>query len=300
LALPLAPWLMVIHGALLVAVQLQPAAAWTLKVREPPAAGTVVDSGDRVIVHDCPWVTVNVRPAIVRVPLRAAPEFEATLNRTVPLPLPLLPCVIVSQGALLVADQAHPAEALTATSPVPPAMSNACDSGEIENEHPGDWFTVTVWFATVSVPARAGPLVAWTENVTVPSPLPDDPAVTVIHDAPLAAVHAHPGAAVTVMVPVPPAEFMVCVTGATWKEQPGDCSTVNGLPATTRNPVRAGPAVGSTEKFTTPGPDPVAPCVMDIQGTLLALTHGHAAALATLVDPFPPAAPKACDCGLME
>jgi hypothetical protein len=41
--------------------------------------------------------------------------------------------------------------------------------------------------------------------VTVPDPDPAAPAVTVIHEALLTAVHAHPVPALTVVLPVPPA-----------------------------------------------------------------------------------------------
>ena len=37
------------------------------------------------------------------------------------MPLPLVPALIVNQAALLVALQVHPAAAVTATEPVPPA-----------------------------------------------------------------------------------------------------------------------------------------------------------------------------------
>ena len=49
-------------------------------------------------------------------------------------------------------------------------------------------------------------VLAPTEYATVPLPVPLVPAVTVIHDALLAAVHAHePAFAVTETVPAPPA-----------------------------------------------------------------------------------------------
>ena len=137
------------------------------------------------------------------------------------------------------------------------------------------------------------------ENVTVPSPVPEDPAVTVIHGTPLAAVQVQPGAAATAIVPVPPVALTDCVVGATWNEQPGDCSTVNGLPATSTVPRRSGPVVESTKNVTTPGPAPEAPCVMRIHGTLTPLTHGQPGPVARLIVPLPPDDPKVCDCGLM-
>ena len=65
-----------------------------------------------------------VVPPMLSVPLRAAPEFAATVNATVPLPLPVAPDEIVMNVALLVAVHAHPVAAVTDTDPVPPAAPN--------------------------------------------------------------------------------------------------------------------------------------------------------------------------------
>ena len=63
---------------------------------------------------------MNVRPAIVTVPVRSLSlsVFVATLNATEPLPLPLAPDVTVIQFALLLAVHAQPVPADTATVPV--------------------------------------------------------------------------------------------------------------------------------------------------------------------------------------
>jgi hypothetical protein len=67
---------MVIHASLLVAVQPQPAPAVT--AIEPLAASAdprFEDVGEIATVHGVPaWVTVNVCPAIVIVPLRDVVE----------------------------------------------------------------------------------------------------------------------------------------------------------------------------------------------------------------------------------
>jgi hypothetical protein len=55
---------------------------------------------------------------------------------------------------------------------------------------------------------------AATEYVTVPLPTPFVPAVTEIHATLLTAVHTHPAAAVTVVVPVPPTAVKELVVGA--------------------------------------------------------------------------------------
>lgn len=60
-------------------------------------------------------MTVNVWPATVIVPVRAAPVFAATLKVTLPLPLPVAPAVIAIHEALLVAVHPQPLPAVTAT-----------------------------------------------------------------------------------------------------------------------------------------------------------------------------------------
>jgi hypothetical protein len=59
------------------------------------------------------------------------------------------------------------------------------------------WFTVNVWPAIVTVPALAAPVFAAMLMPTEPLPVPDAPAVTVIHGAPLAAVHVQTAVVVT-------------------------------------------------------------------------------------------------------
>ena len=73
------------------------------------------------------WLTVNACPAMVIVPVRAAPvEFAATLKATVPFPLPLAPLVTVTQLTPLIAVQEQPLPvAVTAIEPEPPAASIA-------------------------------------------------------------------------------------------------------------------------------------------------------------------------------
>jgi hypothetical protein len=77
-------------------------------------------------------VTVNSWPAIVIVPLRAAPAFAATLYPTEPFPVPVAPAVTVSHGALLTAVQAHPAPDVTVTVPAYAFASTFWLGGAIE------------------------------------------------------------------------------------------------------------------------------------------------------------------------
>jgi len=67
------------------------------------------------------WVIEMAVPAMVSVAMRSAPELTATLNWTVPLPVPLAPWEMVTKRPLLVAVHAPPAAAVTATVPVPPS-----------------------------------------------------------------------------------------------------------------------------------------------------------------------------------
>ena len=75
---------------------------------------------------------------MVSVPLRAVPVLAATLNATVPLPVPDAPLVTVSQGTLAAAVHAHDAaEAVTVVDPVPPVSDTDCAVGAIVNVHGG-------------------------------------------------------------------------------------------------------------------------------------------------------------------
>jgi hypothetical protein len=69
--------------------------------------------------------------------VRAVPGFAATMNVTVPLPLPDVALLMVIHGALLVAVQAHPAVVVIATLPTPPVASMFCVAGAIEYVHAG-------------------------------------------------------------------------------------------------------------------------------------------------------------------
>ena len=81
---------------------------------------------------------MNVLPATVSVPVReVVAVVAATVKPTDPVPVPLPPALILSQPALLVADQPQPAPAVTPTVPVPPAAVNDRETGEIAGAHGG-------------------------------------------------------------------------------------------------------------------------------------------------------------------
>ena len=120
LPLPLAPAVMVIQALLLVAVQEHPVAVVTLTDPDPPLAGRLCEVGLMMNTQPLFCVTVKVCPATVIVPMRCGPVLAATVNSTVPLPLPLAPLEMVIQAALLIAVQAQPVTVVTLTEPDPP------------------------------------------------------------------------------------------------------------------------------------------------------------------------------------
>ena len=81
---------------------------------------------------------------MVSAPERGPPEFAATLDCTVPLPLPLAPEATVSHGTVLAAVQSQPAPAVTETLPVPPPDGGLAAGGRIESVQPLPWLTVKV------------------------------------------------------------------------------------------------------------------------------------------------------------
>jgi hypothetical protein len=132
------------------------------------------------------------------------------------LPLPAAPALTVIHVALLLAVQAQPVAAVTATVPVPAADATLAVVGEIVGLHgaAGCCVTVNVDPEIVSVPVRlVVPVLVPLLNVTVPPPEPNAPAVTMIHETLLTAVHEQPAPAVTVVLPVPPAAAIDCDEG---------------------------------------------------------------------------------------
>ena len=157
------PFAMVIHGALLAAVQLQSAPVATLTATPPPASSTDASFAESAYVHPCAWVTTNGCPAIVSVADRVGPLLGLTTSETAPVPLVLVPpAVIVIQSTGLVAVHVHPAVVVTATLPVPPSGPVWYAAGMSEYEHPCDCVIAKRRPATVITPVRGGPAVAAT------------------------------------------------------------------------------------------------------------------------------------------
>lgn len=190
------------QAALLNDVQAQPVAVVTDTDVVSPAAGELRIVGVRPKVHAvvAACVTVSVSPPMVTVPVRCAPVLPATTTVTVPSPVPEAPAVTISQFALLAAVQAQVLVVVTATGMVSPIEGEFLVDGEIENVHDVVAACVTVngWPAISIVPVRCdSPVLAATAIVTLPSPVPDPPALTVSHDALLVVVQAQALPAVT-------------------------------------------------------------------------------------------------------
>jgi hypothetical protein len=81
----------------------------------------------------------------------------------VPLPLVAEPAPMVSQEALDVVFQLHPAPAVTLVEPLPPDAPTLALVGANAYVQPADWLTVTVRPATVRLPLRSAPPLAATE-----------------------------------------------------------------------------------------------------------------------------------------
>ncbi len=164
-------------------------------------------------------VIVNVLPPAVIVAVRdVAAVLAATVNATVPLPVPDAPPVMLTQDALSVAA-VHAqlfAEAVNAMEPAPPAAGRFCSEGEIEKVHAAGaaaCVTVNVLPAMLMVPLRLEPVLASTRYSIDPLPLPDAPDVMVSQLAAAAALQVQPDPAVTRIVPVAPSAPKLVVEG---------------------------------------------------------------------------------------
>ncbi len=97
----------VIHGTLVVAVQVQPAPAFTAMLPDPPAAPTGWPVGLIATEQPVPCVTFTVWPATVSVPVRIGPLVGCAAYVTVPVPVLCAPLTIESQSEFGFAVQAH-------------------------------------------------------------------------------------------------------------------------------------------------------------------------------------------------
>jgi len=140
-----------------VAVHEHPAGADTATVPVPLADEKESEVLAIVTTHALPaWLTVKVLPLLEMVPERAVElAFGATVNATLPGPLPDAALVSVIHAALLVAVQPQPAAAVTVTLPLSPLASAASEVGEIVTLQGAPFcVTLNVFPAIVTVPAR--------------------------------------------------------------------------------------------------------------------------------------------------
>ena len=119
---PLAPEVIVSQLALLVAVHPQPLPLDTLTDPLPPAAGTFCPDEDSEYEQPFPCCTVNVWPPAVIAPLRGGPLLAAAVKRTVPLPVPLAPDVMVIHGTADEAVHSQPPADLHVERPLPASV----------------------------------------------------------------------------------------------------------------------------------------------------------------------------------
>ncbi len=313
--MPEAPPVTVSQGRLLVADQLHPAPVVTVTVS--PATASPSRANERgATVNEQPEACeiANVRPATVIVPVRSAALLSATLNATVPLPVPAAADVNVIQVSDATAVQLHAAAAVTPMGvPVPPAAPNDCDDRLMSNVQPSSWLTVNVLSPTEIAPVRAGPGLAATENVTVPLPVPEIPFVMVSQLAVLAAVQAQVAGAVTAMViALPPEDAAVCVVGDVAYVQTGPvgggggdggapaCVAVRVWPAMVIVPTRSAPALIPTMKCS--GPLPVLPAgaAIEIHGTWDEAVQEQPTWVVTSILSGPPSGPNDRAAGKIE
>jgi len=160
------------------------------------------------------WLIVTICPATVSVPVRDAPPLEATLNVTVPVPVPLVRPVRELHDVLLVADHSHVDGAVIDVES--PLVADA-ETEMVRGETVGlaqlgggaSWSIVTDWPAMTTEAVRALLVFAETVNVTAPDPVPVAPSVITIHGVSVRALHAHPVGALTVILLFPPEDGIV-------------------------------------------------------------------------------------------
>lgn len=115
----------VIHAGMPVGAQLHAPVVTTEKLPEAASGETDRLAGVIVYVQAPGWVAVNVRPAMVAVPMRwVVAVLRAAVTATVPLPVPPAPAGMVIHAALLAAVHGHVLAVVTVTvSTSPPALT---------------------------------------------------------------------------------------------------------------------------------------------------------------------------------
>jgi len=130
--MPRASSAIVIHGALLAAVQLHAASVVTSNDPLPPPASKVADAEDRLYTHAIPDCVIGiVAPAALMVAVRpAVVVFGPTVKAKRPSPAPAGDCANVTHGALDSAVHPQTLAAFTLTVPGPPAAAKDVASAD--------------------------------------------------------------------------------------------------------------------------------------------------------------------------
>jgi hypothetical protein len=232
-------------------------------------------------------VTVKTPPAIDTVPVRAAePVLSATASVTVPGPVPVAPATTVIHDAFDAAVHGQPLPDVTVTvtdDAAPPTETPLLDRLVVQALPACEM--LNAWPPIVSVPMRVnGVLFAGTEYWTVPSPLPGDPDVTVIHVTLLDADHAHPAGAEIATDPLEPKPLSETEIGESVRVHAmPDWVTVTVWPAIVTVPVRVTMSgLLATLNDTDPAPVPLAPDAIVIHGTELLAVHAQLPAVLTV------------------
>ena len=158
------------------------------------------------------------------------------------VPDPVADPVSVTHEALVDIPQLHMNCDVTAIVPVPPPAGTVTLSGVTENVHDALGSVMTKLFPPIDRMAVLESVVVLgaAVNAKLPEPVPLVAPEIVTHDAPPVAVQLHPGAVVTVTVPLPPAADSAWPVGERVYEQGAPAwLTVNVAPPTVTVPVRA-------------------------------------------------------------
>jgi len=162
---------------------------------------------------------------------------------------------------------------------------------------PASWLIVTVWPPIVTVPLRAGPLLAVAVTTIVPLPA-TVPLGTLRNDDVVEAVQAQLVSAVTLTVTVPPPLLALKLVPESVTVQPvgavfwnAACENTTAVPLTTMLAERAAPVLAAMLYATVPFPVPDPPEVIDTKLALLAAVHAQLEAAVTGIVPVDAAAP---------
>jgi hypothetical protein len=293
----------VIHDGTPAAVQLQeaPVESDTLPLLPADEIESELGDSDELKQGCAAWVTVVVTPAIVSVPMRAAPGLASKEYVMVAgLPKPDDGVLIVTHAGVALAFHVHDPEGLlNVTVALPAELGTEALAGErvAPMQRFAPWVTVKLVPATLKVAVRPAPGFADAVRLSVALPVPD--VATVIQSGFPVTNHVHdPGAVIEVeFVPPPGTKVrLACETvGAGMHGSPA-WVTVSGLPAIPMIALRAAPVfAAATQLIEVIDPEVGVSVIHD--GTPVAV-HVQVALPLMLTQPLPPEIPAATDEGV--